>query len=366
MLHTEEINEYNRFLDLRETWNNILKKSRDDDIFLTWEYLWTWWKHYGKESQLMILLAEEENKIVAMAPLMRAAYRIFGFKLRKIEFIGASKHTDYSNFILTEKERECLKLFITYLNDHSSDWDCIEFRGIPETAESLNSLHMVEKELYTFEERPCNLCPYIPLPNSFEAFYEKLSRSMRKELRRCLRRLREKYEVEFKRYDDIDLLQDGMEAFFALHQKRWRTKGLPGSFADPTFRNFLLDIAECFTKNGWLNLSILTANSKPIASLFSFEYNEKFYFYNSGFDPAYSKYSPCSLLSLRIIEDCIRRGLKEFDFLRGAEAYKTRWNTLDRRIVELSRSKGLLGNLYSQIKKSDSFIARKLKSVHKY
>jgi len=366
MLHIKEINEYNQFLDLRETWNNALKKSRDNNIFLTWEWLSTWWKHYGKESHLMILLAEEQNKIIAIAPLMHSVYRVFGFKLRKIEFIGASKHSDYSNFILTEKKTECLKLFINYLNDYPLKWNCLEFRGIPKTAESLNSLRMIGKDLYTFEERPCNICPYIPLPNSFEVFYKELDRKMRKELRRCLRRLAEKCEVEFTRYDDIELLQDGMEALFELHQKRWRTKGLLGSFADPTFRNFLLDIAKCFTNNGWLNLSILTANSKPIASLFSFEYNERFYCYNLGFDPAYSKYSVGSLLFLRLIEDCIRKGLKEFDFLRGAEAYKTRWNTLNRRNIELSKSKGLLRNLYGHIKKSDSFIARKLKSMHEY
>jgi len=366
MLRIKEINEDHEFKDLQETWNNVLERSRDNNIFLTWEWLWNWWKHYGREKQLMILLAREKNKIIAIAPLMYSIYKVFGLKLKKIEFIGASAHSDYSNFILTEKQRECIRLFMKYLSDCSFKWDCLEFRGIPETAQSLNSLRSVGKNLCMFEERLYSICTYISLSDSFEALYKRLHRNMRKNLRKSMRHLNERFRVEVKTLSDFSSIEKAMDTFYKLHQKRQRTKGLPGAFGDSIFRSFLLDVTKCFMKNGWLDLSFITINKKPIASALSFEYNHKLYVYNQGFDPEYSKYSPGNLIILQIIKNSIQKGLTEFDFLRGVEAYKSRWNTLHRKNIELSINKGFLGSLYSRIKQSDNFIVQKLRSIYEW
>ena len=35
------------FESLRELWNSLLAKSADNDAYLTWEWLFTWWVDYG-------------------------------------------------------------------------------------------------------------------------------------------------------------------------------------------------------------------------------------------------------------------------------------------------------------------------------
>jgi CelD/BcsL family acetyltransferase involved in cellulose biosynthesis len=365
-MHIREIKNYSEFSNLRQDWNKLLERSSDNNIFMTWEWLSTWWKHFGCSSKLLILIAEEREKILAIAPLMLSTYKILGFKLRKVEFIGASKYSDYGNFILTEKKTGCLALFMNGLNDWQSEWDCLEFRRIPETAESLNSIRRMGKTSPIFEERSFSLCPYIPLPNSFESYQKGLKSGFRRNLKRYMRSLRRDYQIEIKRYDSSDLFQDGMKTFFELHQKRWKAKGLPGLFSNPEFRSFLLDVSRCFAENGWLNLLIMTANSKPISSTLSFECNKKLYGYLLGFDPLYSKFGPSRLLLSHLIEDCIQRGLNEFDFLTGAEGYKASWNTVNRKTIELTKVKGLVGNFYSYVVKNDSWISQKLKSIYKY
>ena len=323
----------------------------------------TWWKHYGKGRKLTILLIEDKDKIIAIAPLMHSEYSTkFGIKLRKIEFIGTS-HSDYHNFILTVKETECLKLFMNYLYDYPDRWDCLELREIPETFRSIDLLRRMSQGSNTLKERVSSICPYILLPNSYEVFFGKLGRNMRRNLRRWSRKLREEYEVKFDKIDNIDSIQKAIKTFYELHRKRWRSKGLPGLFADKIFRDFHLDIAKCFAGRGWLNLSFLTVNDKPISSSYGFEYNQKFYYYLSGFDSEYSKYGVGNILNMHLIDNCIRREMKEFDFLRGADPYKSSWNTLNRRNIELSIRKGLLANLYGWIKESDSCFARKLKNT---
>jgi len=372
MLKIRELNEYNELIDLREKWNNVLKKSRDDDIFLTWEWLSTWWKHYGKERKPIILLAEDTNEIVAIAPLMHSVHKLFGLKLRKMEFIGTEAHTDYSNFILTEGKEQSLKLFLKYLTNLA--WDCLELREIPETADSLLCLRKISKEMYMPDQRVASKCPYISLPDSWDAFSKTLSGDMRRNLRRRMKRLRERYKVEFKKQNDLESLEEAMKTFFFLHQKRWRSKGLLGSFGrDPKFCDFLLDISRCFAERNWLNLSFLTINDRPVASALCFEYNKTLYYYHPGFDPEYSKFGVGNLLIEHLIEYSIRKGLKKFDFLKGAESYKSDWAQMSRNSIEVRYIRNHFfailydrttrSYMYDCIKRSNGVFSNNLKSI---
>ncbi|MEM2970472.1 MAG: cellulose biosynthesis protein, partial [Candidatus Bathyarchaeia archaeon] len=64
-----EIDNYDDFLALEEDWNNILDKC-DHTIFSTWYWLSNWWKHFGNGKKLLLLLAQENNEIEGIAPLM--------------------------------------------------------------------------------------------------------------------------------------------------------------------------------------------------------------------------------------------------------------------------------------------------------
>jgi len=354
LLRIKELSEYNQFVDLREQWDDVLKKSKDDELFSTWEWLSTWWKHYGKERELKILLAEDGNKIVSIAPLMFSVYKMLGFKLRKIEFLG-TEHTDYRNFILAERHAESLKRFLGYLN--KLDWDCLELREIPETAESIAFLRGILGKTHVHNESVSSTCFYVPLSSSWDVFVKELSGNMRRNLRRRMRRLEEVYKVGFKMQNGIDSLEQDMRAFFNLHQKRWRSRGFQGSFgADPRFQNFLLDVSKCFAEKKWLNLSFLTVNDEPISAALCFEYNKTIYYYHPGFDPAYSKFGVGNLLIMYLIQDSIQKGIEKFDFLMGAEAYKRDWASLSRHNLEVRCVQNrLLPILYDRITRSEKY-----------
>ncbi|MCJ7424825.1 GNAT family N-acetyltransferase [Candidatus Bathyarchaeota archaeon] len=354
MLRIKELNEYDQFAELREQWNDVLSKSKDNEVFLTWEWLSTWWRHYGKERELTILLAEDGEKIVGIAPLMRSIYNLFGLKLRKIQFIGA-EHTDYRNFILTAKGSECSKLFIKYLSKLS--WDCLEFGDIPETAESVAILRTMLGKTHMQNEMVVSNCFYIPLCVSWDVFLKARSESMRRNLRRRLRRLEEKHKVTLSRQDDIDSVQQGVEAFVDLHQREWSSKGFEGSFGvDPEFRHFILDVSKCFAEKKWLNLSFLTVDDVPISGGLNFEYNNIFYLYHCGYDPEYYRFGVGNLLISRLIQDSIQKGMAKFDFLAGTESYKRSWASLSRKNLEVGFIRNrLLPVLYDRITRSKEY-----------
>ena len=83
-----EINHFKDFISLKNTWDMLLEHS-SNEVFSTWEWLSTWWKYFGNNKKLLILLAKENDRIVGIAPLMYSIDRVFGVNQSIIEFIGA-------------------------------------------------------------------------------------------------------------------------------------------------------------------------------------------------------------------------------------------------------------------------------------
>jgi CelD/BcsL family acetyltransferase involved in cellulose biosynthesis len=330
LLNIIEINTLDEFLGLRDVWNRVLARSRDDNIFLTWEYLSTFWKYFGKNAKLRIVCVRDRDEIVAIAPYRQSRFNFVGpLGYDVIEPLGYRglmlEGGDYTGLLLGEKETECLKLFLKYLEEHNN-WDFIYMYDVPETSAIPDLLRKTTNSTLKFEITKGAICPYITLPQSMNIFLEGLYGKFRKNLRRCMRHLMKDYgKVELKKYNQFGSVKDAMETFFKLHQKRWASKQMPGVFNTQTICDFYLDVARKFADNGWLALYFLAVNDEPIAAHYCFEYKQKMYFALSGFDLSYARYSVGNLLTLKIIEKCIEEGLQEFDFMKGDEPYKSKW-----------------------------------------
>lgn len=51
-----------KFLNSRILWDDLLKRSIDNNVFLTWEWLSAWWKHYGAGKRLLLVIVTEDDK----------------------------------------------------------------------------------------------------------------------------------------------------------------------------------------------------------------------------------------------------------------------------------------------------------------
>ncbi|MGD0158842.1 MAG: GNAT family N-acetyltransferase [Candidatus Bathyarchaeia archaeon] len=319
-----EVNKYDDFLALEEAWNDILKRCGRHTVFSTWEWLTTWWKHFGKDKKLLLLLAKENDTILGIAPLMYSVHKMFGLRMGKIEFIGTGT-SDYNDFILTKRTEECLRLFIDYLYDLPENWKCVDLIDIQENSNSLLFLRRISSL------KPVHECSYFILPNSYEAFLmNNLKRKQRKHVYRNARNLERAFKVEVLDCSNVQSFTEGMQCLFELHQKRWESRGFEGIFADGKSRDFHLDIARAFSQKEWLGLDLLTVSGKKISANYGFKYHSKYYAYITGFDPEYTRYSVGNVLVAYSIRRSIDEGLTEYDFLRGAEEYKIRWNTISR------------------------------------
>jgi len=349
-----KVKECNEFQTLRDRWNDSLNTSLDNNVFSTWEWLSIWWEHFGKGKQLIILSVEDKNEILAIAPLTCSKHKFLGFgNLKKISFAG-SPESDYNTFILKEKKEKFSELIFDYLNVHV-DWDYLELEDIPEKSATIDLLYTapVKMQYKCWETEQNDMCPYISLPNSMNAFLAGLSSNMRRNLKRYSRKLGEKCRLELKNYDEIGSVKEAMKTFFRLHQMRWESEGGLGAFNSPKIRGFHIDIAKCFAEKEWLDLNFVTANDEPIAATYGFDYNQKAYVYLTGWDPTYSHYMIGNLAHMYSIQKSIQKGLKEYDLMRGDELYKRLWTKKARKNFEIRFvQKGFSSRIYKWLTKN--------------
>jgi CelD/BcsL family acetyltransferase involved in cellulose biosynthesis len=87
-------------------------------------------------------------------------------------------------------------------------------------------------------------------------------------------------------------------------------------------RAYFRDLAHALLDEGVLRLSVLSRDGTDVAATMSFLYRDRWLLYNSGYDPAYSAYSPGIVAVARAMQDAIAEEAIAFDFLTGDEPYK--------------------------------------------
>ncbi|HEX6179509.1 MAG TPA: hypothetical protein VF057_14190, partial [Thermoanaerobaculia bacterium] len=75
------ITETRNFEALRGEWSELLDASSAHSIFLTWEWLFAWWKHLGGERQLSIITvrSRRDGQLLGVAPFSKTRRGLLEF-----------------------------------------------------------------------------------------------------------------------------------------------------------------------------------------------------------------------------------------------------------------------------------------------
>src|SRR2546430_13565288 len=66
------------FCALRKEWDELLEASASNSFFLTWEWLYPWWKHLSGDRKLRIITLRSDGELIAIAPLASRRGRLAG------------------------------------------------------------------------------------------------------------------------------------------------------------------------------------------------------------------------------------------------------------------------------------------------
>jgi len=330
MLKVVQISEDEEFYKLKDEWDILLSKSNCNNLFLTWDWLYHWWKIFCQDKNLNILLIRKNGDLIAVAPLFLTNNKMLGIK--QIHFLGSNYvGSDYLDFIIQKgSEDEVIPELCNYLNS-GNGWHFINLTDIPAHSKSIELIQKYHKDNWLILTNNYTICPYITLPDNYNLFLQSLSSNMRSNIKRKRRIFENDLKGEFVILREKNEVNKSIEELNRLNFYRMRVKNLISPFYDPLFNQFHKVIIPIFFERGWLRLCFLRVKNKYIACLYVYRYGNKYYYYQSGFDLEWEKVSPGVLLFSYCIENAILEGMEEFDFLRGNEDYKYRWTKQERK-----------------------------------
>jgi CelD/BcsL family acetyltransferase involved in cellulose biosynthesis len=115
-----------------------------------------------------------------------------------------------------------------------------------------------------------------------------------------------------------------------IHAARQAQLGRASFLADPSGRKFLAEVVAHHGARGRFRAYWLRHGGRPVAYMLGFEDAGIYHAWNMAFDPAAEDFYPSRLLIHEILADCHRRGVREFDFMRGEADYKPKWTNHSR------------------------------------
>jgi CelD/BcsL family acetyltransferase involved in cellulose biosynthesis len=314
---------------LRHRWEALLERADCRSVFQTFDWHEAWWLAFGADSELVLLLVHDAaGELQAIAPLMIEARRRAGITRRRLLLLGtANAASDYADLIVARGNARARRAIREWIAAQRERWSSVELLNLPESSPTLALLD----DLLPRRRALRQVAAEAPARLLGDAAADRRMLA-KKSLRRHLNGFSREGRVEFRRLQTPLEVECYLDVFFEQHVRRWAGTDSPSPFGDPAQQRFYRLLAERMDAGATLHFSVVLFEDRPIAFHFGFEHDGVFVWYKPSFEPSLQRRSPGEVLIRCLLEDAVTRGLREFDFTVGSEAFKYRFANVVRRV----------------------------------
>ena len=364
------------FFEIKDRWNSLLSDVQSNNVYLTWEWLFTWWDVYKGGRELFILLAKKDDQLVGIMPLaLRNVkhYRVFSFQ--RLEFLSTGEldseescPTSMSIIALEQYEKEICNGFVHYLTTKLyNKWDelCLLplFKGCKGSQLLIDSFG--RNNQYSYEEKHIGKNIYTEMEDTWDLLLGQFGKKTRKKLRKGRRVLADMEGFSYRFLDSEDDLPFFFDSFVRLHIARWDGKG---AFSSRKFLAFQREISKIFFRKGYLKISLMDIDGRIVAGNLDYQYGNTIFGYQTAFDPKYhiSGLSIGFMGMSYCLEDCIKSKYQIYDWYRagGKNDYKNHFNPVVRDVISVRFCKKSFKEMVlAKVKMVESFLKILAKKV---
>ena len=295
-------------------WQRLWETSPNTTEFQHPSWLLAWWRCFGSGKLRLAVTIREGGVLVGVIPLCILRER----EAKKLMFLGAGLSDSADALYLPGYESRVGDALDWFLRTEASCWDIADLQPIPTDSPLLRLSGHHETTIAQVEPHGV-----LELPSRIEDFQNQLSPHFRERIRDAFRRAAKMGEVAFSRAinDDLDHVMDALLQFRGSRWSETNDEPMEPRNAARFFRisaRSLLDLGD-------LRLFYLSIRGEIASILYAFTHRNHASLYLVGFDPAFARCSPGVLIISHALETFIGEGAVECDFLRGQEAFKSRW-----------------------------------------
>ena len=218
---------------------------------------------------------------------------------------------------------------------------------MPETSPNLEVLEASLGEAGLAPERhDAGSSPYLPLPDDFDQVLAAKSRNFRRQWKNSGNRLAREGEIRLRLAGRDVALDEAFDQLVRLHRNGWEGRG-GGSFRTDAYVRFHRVLSRRLLDAGALCLALLEVSGRVVAARYDFVHARKMWCFQGGWLPELGHARVGLVVLGEVIRWAIEQGLEEYDFLSGEDAYKARWATAERTLVDLRAfSPGIKASAY--------------------
>ncbi len=333
-----EINDLDRLEDYRLAWNLLLSATPGANFFQTLDWLACYWRHYGDEQTLRVLVVHSGDKPVGIVPLTVICERT---RVGKVRVLTYPLH-DWGWFFgpIGPNPAATLTAAMHYLSDQPRDWDLLDLRWVDnDRADHGRTERAMEAAGFAACEGVWNETAIVDTSGSWDDFLASRTPKFRNNLRRYEKRVAQLGEVKFERYRPLphadrsrlpqdDPRWDFYDACEQVAASSWQSDATDGTtISDESVRVFFRESYALAVKNGMADLCLLSVDGRPIAFGYNYVHDGYALGIRFGYDKEFYKAGVGNVMYTNMLRDSFERGDQAFDMGVGSLEIKQPWLT---------------------------------------
>jgi len=341
MFRVDEYGDLSSLAALRSDWQELHRQTPNADFFQSFDWLETYWRHYGDAQRLRVLAVRKSNQLIGIVPLtiLREPSRLG--RLRILTYPQGYWGSFYGP--VGPQPREALAAALKHVYRTSRSWDLLDLRfAPPRDMDAAHSFDEMAAAGFVADSRQTDSATIIDLPRSFDDYFNSRPKKWRVNYRRWLRRLDELGDVCFVRHrpggvalGDDDPRWDLYDDCESVALRSWQHNSATGTtITHAAVRPFLREMHATACAAGTADISLLYLDGRPIAFLYAYAYQGRVFGLRCGYDESASRDGLGNILYLSMFEDSIARGDTTIDLGPGSLAAKA---VLATRVVPIYR-----------------------------
>lgn len=311
------------FYKFRSDWEELWWQSADATHTQTWHWQYLYWKHLAPTSQPIIIVARDSRgTCVALAAFF--VCRDLSSWVSKAAFLG-DKRPDYHLILAMPYLAKTVgyRILEHFISKFERRVPFIELSNIPAnsyTGTIVDQLFADGADQRSRTKRWEWQTYAVPLPQTLDEYLEQLGPRSRRDFRYDRKKLCNEFSVEFRVYNDIENLNEALDAIEMVDRARWGTNS---RYCLQSERSFERSLAHALCEMGIYRAFLLYLNGKPCAFVTGAIVRNSLKVASIGFDRSVpGRLSIGKVANFYAIEHCIQHGFKEYDLTRGGEEYK--------------------------------------------
>ena len=317
---------------LATEWRDLCQEGEFDKPFYRPEWFRAYVRAFARDKQICLATLRDRGRLCAILPLVLEQVSMLGLRVTRLCGL-ANEHSPRFDMILgasvlaEESAPEIWKALKEY-----SRWDILQVPDVPIGGAFEEVLLAAERDGYQTGRWESIGTPFIVLPvgrNPRNATLGETDAKFRANLRRRKRKLAAQGALFLRRNEKADPAD--LKVFYDLELAGWKGRSGSAIACSPSTRQFYDDLACDAERFGYLSLYFLELDGRPVAAHYGLTHQGIYYCPKVVFDEAWHACSPGQLLVEEILQDCVARGLHEFDFVGPCMRWKAEWTSQVRR-----------------------------------